>query len=141
MWRFGFGLSAALFFLATPAAAEIVTVCALPSRPVTPVAAFLQGILPSQAPRQIALLRDEQGYDIVLNWRDAGEQSLRGTGADIMGLPLGGDAVHLMVSREREGLEHFLFTLDHGEGELLQSHESETGSEEPGTRAVCVAPR
>src|SRR5258708_31445049 len=122
----------ALFVM--PALAEVVTVCsrpnltALPATQIAPLAklsqAFADARLGSEtgAVSQVALARDDKGFDVVLNWHDVGEQSLRASGADILDMALGANLIHLMVARGADSLEHFLFSLDDdGAGQLLCS--------------------
>ena len=134
----------------TPALADVVTVCDMPSQfptsasqaaPFAKLSRALAGSRdnfgPAMAP-QIALARDERGFDVVLNWRNDGEKSLRAAGADIYGMETGPNLVHLMVERDAGNLEHFLFSLDDdGAGELLWSDETDAHA----ARSVCARPR
>jgi hypothetical protein len=89
---------------------------------------------------QIALARDDKGFDVVLNWHDEGERSLRASGADILDMAVGANLIHLMVAGG-DSLEHFLFSLDdHGAGELLWSSAS-GDTDARTTRSVCTGPR
>ncbi len=76
---------------------------------------------------QIALLRDSAGFDVVLNWGEKSQLSLRAEGAEILGNELGADLVHLIVARTNShSLEHFLFSFeDDFRGELVWSASSE----------------
>ena len=132
----------------TPAAADVVTVCSrpnltpLPAAHIAPLAKLSQALADTRlgsatgAVSQIALARDDKGFDVVLNWHDEGEQSLRASGADIFDMALGANLIHLMVAGGADSLEHFLFSLDDdGAGELLWSRASGE------TRSVCTSPR
>jgi len=69
----------------------------------------------------VALTRDQTGYDLIVNWREADEHSLRAAGLDLLGTEFGG-FIHVMVAHRPTGIEHYLFTLDEdGSGELLWS--------------------
>jgi len=153
MGRLGLPIVTVLMLFVTPALADVVTVCGMPnqfSNPdahVAPLAKLSQALAgsrdrsgPGSAP-QIALARDPRGFDVVLNWHDEDEQSLRASGADIFDMELGANLVHLMVARDAENLEHFLFSLDgDGAGELLWN--SATGESDARTsRSVCAKPR
>jgi len=78
---------------------------------------------------RIALLRDSAGFDIVLNWGEKSQLSLRAQGAQIMGNEMGVDLVHLVVARTNShSLEHFLFSFeDDSDGELVWSASSDGG--------------
>lgn len=69
----------------------------------------------------LALWRDADGFDVLLNWGQQDQRSLRSEGAEIMGNELGPDLIHLVVvPAGAHRLEHFLFSLDdHAEGELI----------------------
>ena len=125
-------IAAASVTFASPASADVVTVCGgtgqnaranvleLPS--MRPFAAFALATVPALSPDgQIALAQDASGYDLVVNWGGEGERSLRTSGADIRSLGLGPEIVHLIVTSAPEAVEqHFLFSLSEtGEGDLL----------------------
>ena len=70
----------------------------------------------------IALWRDDDGFDVLMNWGETDQHSLRADGAQIIGAAPSSELVHLMVAHGDGGLEHFLFSLDEdGSGELLRS--------------------
>lgn len=84
----------------------------------------------------IALWKDDNGFDILVNWGKSDQHSLRADGAEILGMAPDSELVHLMVAHGDGGLEHFLFSLDeNGSGELLRS-----SSDGPDTSAACVKP-
>ena len=145
----------ALFVTAfvTPAVADVLTVCSrpnlspLPAAQIAPLAKLSQALADARlgsaagAVSQIALARDDKGFDVVLNWHGEGEQSLRASGADIFDTALGANLIHLMVSSGAGSLEHFLFSLDDdGAGELLWSRASDDSDASP-SRSVCTSPR
>ncbi len=69
----------------------------------------------------IALWHDESGFDVLMNWGETREHSLRADGAQIIGAAPKSDLVHLMVAHADGGFEHFLFNLDeNGSGELAE---------------------
>ena len=91
----------------------------------------------------IALWHDDDGFDVLVNWGETDEHSLRADGAQIIGAAPGSDLVHLMVAYGDGALEHFLFSLDKdGSGELLRSGASDApgGSTFDSANAVCVKP-
>ena len=150
MRRLGF-LAALLVTIAGPASAEILAVCGnLNSSASRAPAAILSssqlGEATSSAPKaQLALVRDSEGFDLLLNWGELNQKSLRAEGADILGNEMGANVVHLIVARARTGsLEHFLFSLrDSGLGELLWSA-GDTKDEETEivtAESVCIRPR
>jgi hypothetical protein len=153
MGRLAISIVTVLALFVTPALAEVVTVCSRPN--LTPLAAthiaplaklsqaFADARLGSAtgAMSRVALARDDKGFDVVLNWHDEGEQSLRASGADILDMALGNNLIHLMVAGGADGLEHFLFSLDDdGAGELLWSRASDD-SDAHTSRSVCTSPR
>jgi len=131
----------------TPAAAQVLTVCANPSQSSAtherfPSRRLADSIIPlSGRPDAgddslIALWKDDNGFDILVNWGKRDQHSLRADGAQILGMAPDPELVHLMVAHGDGGLEHFLFSLDaNGSGELLRSPSD--GSD---TSAVCVKP-
>ena len=137
----------------TPAAADVLTVCSrpnltpLPAAQLAPLAKLSQALADARlgsatgAVAQVALVRDDKGFDVVLNWHDEGEQSLRASGADIFDMALGANLIHLMVAGGADSLQHFLFSLDDdGAGELLWSSASGDADART-TRSVCTGPR
>jgi hypothetical protein len=133
---------------ATPASAQVLTVCADPSHASATPGRFstrrlANGIIPLSGRTNtdddalIALWQDDTGFDILMNWGKSDQHSLRADGAQILGMAPDPGLVHLMVAHADGGLEHFLFSLDsNGSGELLRSL-SDGG---PDTNAVCVKP-
>ena len=128
----------------SPSAAEVLTVCQSAS---TPAASQVIGSLmrisnPTEADTGlVALTRDEHGFDILENFGQSSQHSLRDQGDEILGLPLSDELVHLMVEHQGGSLEHFLFSLDdQGSGELLRSAEG-AGLESDTSKAVCTRPR
>jgi len=139
--------------IVTPAMADVVTVCArpnlaaLPATQMAPLANLSQAFADARlapatgAVSRVALTRHDKGFDVVLNWHDEGEQSLRASGADILDTTLGDNLIHLMVAGGAGSLEHFLFSLDDdGAGELLWSRASDD-SDSHTSRSVCTSPR
>jgi hypothetical protein len=134
----------------TPASAEILTVCTnstqsatasewLPSRSLADAIIPLGGRMDPSDSAMIALWRDEIGFDILINWGETDEHSLRADGAQIIGAAPSSDLVHLMVAHAEGDLEHFLFSLDEeGSGELVRS--SASGGSDPLSNAACVKP-
>jgi len=133
--------------IVTPASAQLLTVCAspaqshaapdrFPSRALADALIPLGGRANTAGDALIALWHDENGFDILLNWGDEDQHSLRREGAEILGDSPTFDIVHLIVVREGQ-LEHFLFDLDErGSGELLRS--AAEGADES---SVCIPPR
>ena len=133
--------------MTTPASAQVLTVCANPVQSsATPerftpprLADFiipLSGRPDAGDDSLIALWKDDNGFDILVNWGKSDQHSLRADGAQILGAAPDPELVHLMVAHSDGGLEHFLFSLDaNGSGELLRSP-----SEGSDTSAVCVKP-
>lgn len=141
-------------FQVTPAYAEVVTVCGVPSHVSSSAGSIAPSVLASPLQRLgaqedteidslLALWRDESGFDILLHWGENGQYSLREQGAEIIGASPSLDFLHLMVAR-RGQLEHFLFSLDErGSGELLRSApEDEAGDTSAvSSNAICVGPK
>jgi hypothetical protein len=131
----------------TPASAQVLTVCANPAQSSATPERFssrrladsiipLSGRPEASDDSLIALWKDDNGFDILVNWGKSGQHSLRADGAQILGMAPDPELVHLMVAHSDGGLEHFLFSLDaNGSGELLRSPSD--GSD---TSAVCVKP-
>jgi hypothetical protein len=150
--RFFLPLGAGLAFVTGQAAADVVTVCTTPLLPRPSVFSGPQEFRPAPAKladrpkletaHPMALSHDDKGYDIVLNWREDGEHSLRADGAEIFGMELASNFVHLIVSRDRESLEHFLFRLNaNGQGELLWSGEMSGVTEPLSSMSTCTKPQ
>ncbi len=145
-------IAALLVTIATPATAEILAVCGKINRQaaahgaVTILSSAQTGEDAASAPQaQLALVRDGQGFDLLLNWGDSNQRSLRAEGADIVGNELGADLVHLVVARAKaHRMEHFLFSLrDYGFGELVWTAASDAksdASEIVTAESVCVRP-
>jgi len=128
-----------------PVSAEIVTVCQAAESIASPALFRLSGLAQPERVGLLALSRDERGYDILENWGQSNQRSLRADGDDILGLPLSDELVHLMVEHKGGSLEHFLFSLDEqGAGELLRTAEGDALSAEAGgvsSKATCTRPR
>jgi hypothetical protein len=138
----------------TPATAEILTVCAsstqsaaapepFPSRRLAGAIIPLGSRVEADDNAVIALSRDADGFDVLMNWGETDQHSLRADGAQIVGSAPNSGLVHLMVAHGDGGLEHFLFKLDEdGSGRLLRSLAADVlGAPAPGsTNAVCVKP-
>jgi hypothetical protein len=141
-------------FQVTPAFAEVVTVCGTPSHASTQAGRIMPPVLASPLQRLgaqdeaeidhlLALWRDDEGFDILLQWGESGQHSLRQQGADIIGASPTLDFIHLVVGRAGQ-LEHFLFSLDEqGSGELLRSGAEEDVGEASAvsSNAICVRPK
>lgn len=116
---------AAMAVLSAPLSAEVLTICRTPGSPAAASPAIMNPGLPAalQSATALALIRDEDGYDVVINEGAAGEKSLRGAGATILGRKTGA-FVHLLVIGADESAVHFLFDLDRsGAGALLWADE------------------
>lgn len=149
-----FGLIVAFSLAAsTPAAAEVIAACghlAAQQAERAQGAASLRATQlmlseqPGAAPKTpIALWRDAAGFDILLNWSEQNQRSLRAEGAQIIGNEAGAASVHLMVARsETPSMEHFLFSFpDSRPGELVWSAATDANDENSGVlmlEAVCV---
>ncbi|HMI98079.1 MAG TPA: hypothetical protein VK479_16340 [Micropepsaceae bacterium] len=153
MGRLGISIVTVLALFVTPAVADILTVCSRPdltplsATQMAPLAKLSQAFADARlgsatgAASQVALARDDKGFDVVLNWHGEGEQSLRASGADIFDMALGDNLIHLMIAGGAGGLEHFLFSLDDdGAGELLWSRASDDADAHT-SRSVCTSPR
>jgi hypothetical protein len=135
--------------VASPATAEILTVCQSANTPAaSPVIGSLlrvRNLADAEATGLIALSQDERGFDIVENFGQSSQHSLRDSGDEILGLPLSNELVHLVVEHQGGGLEHFLFSLDEeGTGELLRSAEGDALSADANgvsSTAMCTRPR
>ena len=138
---------------APPTAAEVIAACghlAPQQAERTPGAASLrttQLLLSEQAETAlktpIALWRDAAGFDILLNWGEQSQRSLRAEGAQIIGNEASAGAVHLIVARsETPSMEHFLFSFpDSRPGELVCSAAKDANDENSGVvtlGSVCV---
>ncbi len=91
----------------------------------------------------VALWRDDIGFDVLINWGETNQHSLRADGAQIIGAAPNSELVHLMVAHGDGGLEHFLFDLDQdGSGELLRSGAASVPdpSAVVSSNAMCVKP-
>jgi hypothetical protein len=143
----GLFVSVLLGIWANAAAAEVLAVCAEPHMEPAGLSAKL-GITPARSDNdaQLALVRDDTGFDIVLNWGESSQRSLRASGSQVLGGELGGNFFHFLVARSGGlGLEHFVFSLeDLGAGELLWSASAGTNDPEDGAVALasaCVKPK
>jgi hypothetical protein len=138
----------------TPASAQVLTVCAtpaqssastdrFPSRRLADAIIPLSGRTNTDDDALIALWQDDNGFDILMNWGESDQHSLRADGAQIIGAAPSSELVHLMVAHADGGLEHFLFSLDaEGSGEVLRSLAGDipSSSAPSSTNAVCVKP-
>jgi hypothetical protein len=116
-------LFAALLLALSPAAvkAEVVAVCGT-SVGYSHAAISTAALEPETAGAMpLALWRDAKGFDLLLNWGERDQHSLRAEGADIVGNELGSELIHLVVIRAgSHGLEHFLFSFENDSpGELI----------------------
>ena len=140
-------ISALLTVWTSAASAEVLAVCAEPhSQPETLVDGL--GITPTRGTgeAQLALIRDTAGFDIVLNWGELAQHSMRAEGADILGDQLDESFIHLLVARaDGKSLEHFLFSLEYSKpGELLWSASGDTENSDSDTvtlASACVKPK
>jgi hypothetical protein len=139
--------------IVTPASAEVLTVCANPEQLSSsserfPSRRFADAIIPlsgrttADDDALIALWQDDAGFDILVNWGESDQHSLRADGAQILGMAPSLELVHLMVSHGDGNLEHFLFSLDaDGYGELLRSLAGDIPGAEPvSSNGVCAKP-
>lgn len=121
---------ATVFFALSPrlASAEVLAVCGA-SAGYSQAAITTGSVHPDSAVTMpLALWRDAKGFDLLVNWGQNNQQSLRAAGADIVGNELGSQLIHLVVIRpDSHGLEHFLFSFENGSaGELIWNASSET---------------
>jgi len=139
--------------IVTPASAEVLTVCTSPaqksasadrfsSRPLANAIIPLSGRTAADDDALIALWQDDEGFDILLNWGESSQRSLRADGAQIIGAAPDLELVHLMVADPQGRLEHFLFDLDaDGSGELLRTSAAEVpGLDAISSNAICAKP-
>jgi len=140
-------------FIGAPAAAapEVMTVCGSHQAELTKPSgnagfqlSSLAGLsaegIGSLGTESLALTRDHDDFDLILNWHQADEHSLRAAGVDMLGTDLGG-LVHLMVAVSPEHIEHYLFNLDDdGSGDVLMSRGSSLRDDDALTLA-CSKPR
>jgi hypothetical protein len=88
----------------------------------------------------VALTRDEQGFDLILNWHQQNEHSLRADSVDILGTELG-SLIHLMAARQGS-IEHYLFNLDEeGSGDLLWDAGASQRGKDTSASFACTKPR
>jgi hypothetical protein len=140
--------------IVTPASAEILTLCTNSTQSSATLEPFartrfagtlfpLSGHTRVEDDALIALWRDDEGFDILLNWGRRDQQSLRAEGAQVIGAAPSSELIHIMVAYESGALEHFLFNLDDdGAGELLRSMASDAaGGDSSDTDAICFKPR
>ncbi len=138
--------------IGTPAAAapEVMTVCGSHQAELSNASgnsgfqlSSLSGAadaIGSLGTESLALTRDHGDFDLILNWHQADEHSLRAAGVDVLGMDLGG-LVHLMVALSPEHIEHYLFTLDDdGSGDVLLSRGSSLRDDDALSLA-CTKPR
>jgi hypothetical protein len=140
-------------FAAVPAAAapEVMTVCGIQQAGLSKPSgnsgfqlSSLSGLSAegtgSLGTESLALTRDHDDFDIIVNWHQADEHSLRAAGVDVLGMDLGG-LVHLMVALSPEHIEHYLFNLDDdGSGDVLLSRGSSL-REDDALSLACTKPR
>ena len=136
--------------IVTPVSAQVLTVCAnptqssatpdrFPSRRLADAIIPLGGRANTDDDALIALWQDDGGFDILVNWGESDQHSLRADGAQIIGMAPNSELVHLMVAHADGNIEQFLFNLDtNGSGELLRSA---AGDASASSKAVCVEPR
>jgi hypothetical protein len=111
----------ALALLPEAVNAEVLAVCGAPTG-YSNVAISTALAQPETAVgTPLALWRDAKGYDLLLNWGENDQRSLRAEGADITGDELGIQLIHVVVIRAgSKSLEHFLFSFeDDSPGELI----------------------
>ena len=114
-------------FFASPASAEVLFVCGNPnaSKSASPRVEHalrdfeLQPVSAMPRPEmdgdQIALLKGEDGFDLLINWNQAEEFSVREMGASVVANAFGTDFVHLLVAYSDEAaVEHFIFAAEPG---------------------------
>jgi hypothetical protein len=142
----------AFFVISTAAAAETITVChvkgAEASRPsdtehlqLSRLLALSVDEIDASGNNSIALTRDERGFDLILNWHQRDEHSLRAAGVDILGMELG-SLIHLMVAGSQEPVEQYLFNIDEdGSGDLLWNAGSSQREDEASAKFACAQPR
>lgn len=159
MARFGAAILAFFVCFANPASAKILFICSSSASSEAdyardPDRRFFEptriAMLPDSldAIGQIALVEDENGYDLRLNYGIEAERSLRGEGAEILGTGFGSSFVHLLVSTDGgASTEHFIFSEDHdGLGNLVWGQTPEPGAMQPQpaaeleNKARCVLP-
>ena len=139
--------SALLSMLAPLAAqAEVLAVCGKPGgyasfAVATPALDSAEAALPP-----LALWRDASGFDLLLNWGEPNQKSLRAEGAEIIGSELGSELIHLVVIGARTNrLENFLFNFDaESTGELIWNAlgaSSDDGNGTLSSEAACFKPR
>ena len=140
-------------FMGTPAAAapEVMTACGIQQAELSKSSgnggfqlSSLSGVsaegIGSLGTESLALTRDHGDFDLILNWHQADEHSLRAAGVDVLGMDLGG-LVHLMVVLSPEHIEHYLFNLDDdGSGDVLLSRGSSL-REDDALSLTCTKPR
>ncbi len=144
--------AASLFLMPSVAtASEVMTVCTARSA-VLPAAASggdfqLAHLLAASsaqikpfAGNAIALTRDENGFDLIVGWRQSGEHSLRAAGVEVMGTDLGG-LIDLMVFDASQNVVHYVFSLDaNGAGDMLSNDDADLGDQETSSFG-CRNPR
>ena len=145
-----FLLSAALVSLLFPIAAkaEFLAVCGTAKTQATASygsTVALSMIEPgnTEATSQLALWHDAKGFDVVLNWGQQNQLSLRATGADIMGAEMGADLIHIVVARAgASGLDHFLFSWDdQAVGEVFWSASAPANRGDDEVVMACIKPK
>ena len=145
--------------IASPSSAEILFVCgnpnvsdaeasrgghALRNFELQPVSAMPR---PQMNGDQIALWKGEDGFDLLINWNQAEEFSLKKSGANVVANAFGVDFVHLLVAYpEQPAIEHFIFAAEpDGFGNLIWTRgpaddETQANSASLQSSAMCVTP-
>jgi hypothetical protein len=146
----GLALAVALGVTAFSAGAQakVLLVCA-ESRAAQPVSfsasSPLEGLigLPNvdTAAKQIALVKTEIGYDVVLDWGTPRSYTLRERGYDILDSEIGGEMIHLLLPGQKSAQpQHFLFSFENeGFGEVVWT--APTSGQDAPRRFPCVVPR
>jgi len=145
------GMVSAFFVISEATAAEKITVCSAKGAGASQGAGkgFLQLSRLLALPAEdidagndtIALTQDEQGFDLILNWHQQDEHSLRAGGVDILGTALG-NLIHVMVAGGQDRIEHYLFNLDEdGSGDLLWDAGASQRQNDSSASFACTKPR
>jgi len=124
----GVFVSLGLLF-ASPSSAEVLFVCgnpnasdaaspqgrhALRNLELQPVSAMPRPQMNGDGD-QIALWKDEDGFDVFINWNQAEEFSVKELGANVVANAFSTDFVHLLVAYSDEAaIEHFVFAAEPG---------------------------
>jgi hypothetical protein len=142
----------AFFAISTAAAVDTITVCQLNGThariasfgedfQLSRLLALPAGNIDVAGNDSIALTRDERGFDLILNWHQRAEHSLRAAGVDVLGMELG-SLIHLMVPSSQERVEQYLFNLDEdGSGDLLWNSGASQRDDDTSVKFACAKPR